>query len=134
MALIRRDFGEGAELEGAPEQRPEHREVRDVHGCRGLADVPEHVYGGVGIGEIVVLVENCGEYLRLHISDWFLICAGTQAYHEDAAAEDTDEDDFSVGERVSGLCYMELAVDVLLDFHFGPYDERHPDRQHHQVR
>lgn len=33
-------------------------------------------------------------------------CWGTRAYHEDAAAEDSNEDDFPAGEQVSGLCHI----------------------------
>lgn len=55
--------GEGSEIESVAEEWPEHREIRDVHCGRGLANIPQHVDGGVGIREVVDFIEDCRKNL-----------------------------------------------------------------------
>lgn len=47
--------------EPLPQQRPDHRQVADVDGHAGLADVPEHVGGVVDVGEVEDLGHERGE-------------------------------------------------------------------------
>lgn len=49
LVSIRGVVREGPNLEDAAEERPEHRKIRDIDCGRGLADVPQHVDGGIWI-------------------------------------------------------------------------------------
>jgi hypothetical protein len=54
--------GERANAEDTPKKRPAERDVGDEDGGRELADVPVKEYEAIRVGEVVVSIEDCGEY------------------------------------------------------------------------
>ena len=47
------------------EEGPEERDVRDVDGCRGFADIPVQKERAVGLAEVVISVEDGTEDLPI---------------------------------------------------------------------